>query len=341
MRSYLHFLWLALMVADMSGAASVGQREISTQQANYRVCNDAWPKGLFYGIEDTLYWLRLHDRQLLIRTLSKGEIDGAWTIDLRGAPDNLRMTDVTSTEKHALFALFSGHENLIVRINLNQPDDIRRIAIPITGYAHTIRHIAGLDSLAVVLGQTLALLVNEDGSVNRFGPEISHGNNCCTYAAAAVSGDAIALNVNGGLRLYSGDLEEIIWGESGSGKSKRFIREVASAGEVWAAIDSSTAEGIDGIRLFLPHGREYFSHFSPLPMADGSLGMADEEWRVTDCGDRAIVWSRRSDVMFRVSEKFVDLFRLDKNTPRGRACPGHSDRLFLIDSEGYTVIVFN
>lgn len=339
MRSYISFLWLAFLLTEPSSAPLIEQREISTHQTSYRAHDNTWPKGLFYGIESTLYWVRLHDRQLLINVLSEGGIGRTWTVDLKDAPDNLRMTDVTSDSRRALLVLFSGYENLVVRLNLNHPDDIRRIAIPFTGYAHTIRDVAGLDSFVVVLDQTLAVLINEDGSANRLGPEIFHGNNCCTYAAVAVSGNTVALNVDGGLRLYSGGLEEIIWRESESDKG--FIREVASTGEAWVAIDSGLEERTDGVRLFLPQDREFFSYLSSLPMADDSLGMADEEWRITDCGDRAIVWSRRADVMFRVTGNILELFRLNKGTPRGRVCPGYSDRVFLIDSEGYTVISFD
>lgn len=339
MRSYISlFFFFAFLLTEMSSEPLIQQREISTRQTSHKIHDNAWPKGLFYGIGDTLYWIISHDRQLLIHTMSEGKISRTRTVDLSNTSDNLRMTDVTSDANHTLLILFSGDDNFVIKFNLNHQNDMRRIAIP-AGYAHTIRHVSGLDAFAVLLNQALAILVNEDGDVNRFGPEITHGNNCCTYAAAAVSGDTVVLNVNRGLRLYSGDLEEIIWRENES--KGGFIRELASVGDVWVAIDSGFEERADGIRLFLPQGQGYVSYLSPLPMADDSLGMADDEWRVTDCGDKAIVWSRRSDVMFRVTGTIINLFSLDKTTPQGRVCPSHSDRVFLIDQEGYTTIDFD
>ncbi len=339
MRRCLSFLCFSLLLAGTCGVSLVEQRHVSTSHVRYGISDKGWPKGLFYGIEDALYWLRFRDGRLLVNTLSEGKIDRGWIADLSDTPDNLRMTDVTSDSRHALFVLFSGGENLIVRRSLDGSGEIRRVTLSLGGHAHTIRYVADLEAVAVVIGQALALIVNEDGTFNRIGPEPFHGNNCCTYATAAVNEKTVALNVDGGLRLYSRGLEQTIWRESQS--LKGYIREVASTGEGWAAIERGHEGASDGIRMFLPHDTGFDTYLSPLPMADGSLGMADEEWRITDYGHQAIVWSRRSNVLFRILGRFLESFRLDEETPQGRVCPGYSNNVFLIDSEGYTMMTFD
>ncbi len=337
MSDHLFSFCCALLLTGMCGASIVEQREVSTIQVRHQVLDADWPKGLFYGIEGTLYWVRFHDGCLFVYSLNEGKIDGRWIADLGDTPDNLRMTDVTSDSRDALYMLFSGYENFIVIFNLDGSGEIHRLDYSAGGHAHTIRYAAYLDAVAVVADQTLALIVNEDGSFYRFGPEALHGNNCCIYTTAAVNEKTIALNVNRGLRLFSGNHEQIIWRESPSG----FISEVASAGETWAAIETGSGGESAGIRVFLPKDHRYSSRVFPLPEPDDPLSKGDGYWRITDNGNQAIAWSRRSDALFRVSNQAVDKSRLKETTPRGRVCPASSDNVFLIDSEGYTVISFD
>ncbi|MCP4599277.1 MAG: hypothetical protein GY847_01850, partial [Proteobacteria bacterium] len=161
MRSHLTAFCLALLLTGTCGALLVEQRDISTDQIRCRILDDSWPKGLFYGIEDMLYWIRFREGRLFIYSLNECEIGDQWIIDLGDAPDNLRMTDVTSGSRDTLLVLFSGYENLIVRLDLNDRAKIQKATFSAAGHAHTIRYVADLEAAAVIINQTLALIIDE------------------------------------------------------------------------------------------------------------------------------------------------------------------------------------
>ncbi|MCP4545795.1 MAG: hypothetical protein GY835_04930 [bacterium] len=337
MRSHLLSSCFVMLLIVTCGVSSLEQRKISTNQVRHEISADGWPKGLFHGIGDALYWIRFRAGRLFVCSLREGKIERRWIADLEGVPDNLRMTDVTSDSHATLFVLFSSSENFIIKYNLGDPGEFHKVTYSAGGYAHTIRYLAHLDACAVVADQTLALIINEDGSFYRFGPEALHGNNCCIYTTAAVNEKTIALNVNRGLRLFSENHERIIWEESKSG----LIAEVASAGKAWAATEISFDGGSAGIRVFLPKDNRYVSSVFPLPEPDDPHSKGDGYWRITDNGNQAVAWSRRSDTLFRISDQIVDKFKLKDTTPLGRVCPAFSESVFLIDKAGYTVISFD
>ncbi len=336
MRMYFALFCLAIMVAWQYDVRAMEQREISTEQRHTEVSTADWPKGLFYGLENLLYRITLRDRRLFVYSLGEGKVDPPpIVVDLSDVSGVTRMRAVTSDSRDVLFVQLSGDEQFIVRINLHTQERARRLTYSIPEYTNTIRYITNWAAILVV-GRGSSILVHEDGSISTFGPEIFHGMNCCTYAAAAVSENRVALNVDRGLRTYSRDDETVIWQETDVG----FIHEIASAGRAWTAIESGFRGESFAIRIFLPQDHRFVSCLISLPKADDSLGMADGTWRITDYGHHAIVWSRRSDQLFRVSDQVVELFKLDETIPRGRVCPASSDRVFLIDSKGYTVISF-
>ena len=266
MRNYMLFVCFAVLIAGTSDVLSVQQREVSTTQRHFKIPNSAWPKGLFYGMQDALYRLRFLDRRLEIFTIVEGKIDGGQLVaEFKDVPGIFRMRGVTSDSCETLFVLFSGKEQIIVKFNLRNSTEVRRLSYSVPGYTNTIRYISNWDDI-LVIGQSSSVLVYESG-YDRFGPEIFHGINCCSYVTGAVGGNTVALNVEGGLRLYSRDHEQIIWKESSLG----FISEVASAGEMWAAIETSHGGESAGIRVFLPNGDNYVSRVFPLPEPDDPL----------------------------------------------------------------------
>ncbi len=337
MRSHLLSSCFVMLLIGTCGVSALEQRKISTNQVRHEISADGWPKGLFYGIGDTLCWVRFRAGRLFVCSLREGEIERRWIADLEGVPGNSRMTDVTSDSHDTLFVLFSSYENFIIKYSLGDPGESHRVTYSAAGHAHTIRYVADLEAVAVIINQTLALIINEDGSSSRFGPELLRGNNCCTYTSAAVNGNTVALNVDGGISLFSANDERVIWSDSASG----FISEVASAGELWAAIETRLGGESAGIRVFMPKGSRYSCRVFPLPEPDDPHSKGDGYWRITDNGNQAVAWSRRSDTLFRISDQTVGRFELKKTTPRGRVCPAFSDNVFLIDSEGYTVISFD
>ncbi len=333
MRKYISTLCLAAMLAaGPCDVPTVEQREVSTKQSHYRVSDADWPKGLFYGLGDVLYWIGLVDRQLTIRPIKDGRIGRARiAADLSDVSGVFRLRGVTSDSRDTLFVLFSGVEQIVVRLNLRDPVDARRLPYGVPGYTNTIRYIPHWKAILVV-GQSSSVLIHEDGACIPFGPEIFNRNDRFSYTTAAVSGDRVALNVNRGLRIYSRSLEQVIWKESASG----FIAEVANAGQAWAATEISFDGKLAGVRVFSPKGHRYVSRAFPLPKPEG-----DGYWRITNNGEQAIAWSRNSDDLFRISGRSVDKFSLKEATPRGAVCPAFSESVYLINKDGYTIINFD
>ncbi len=338
MTGYLTTLCFVTLFAAVPDVSSVEQRAVPTTQHHYSAPEAEWRKGLFYGLEDVLYSIRLSNQHLYVHALKEGKIDQTWDVDFSDVPDRFRMTAVTSDSRDTLYVLFSGTEELLVRLSLKDAGDSSKRTFSVHGFAQEICYIPDWDAI-VVVGQNSSVLLQDDGTANPFGPENFYGSSCCPFTTAAVSKGTVALNADLGLRLYTKDQEQIIWQQSQS--ELGFIREIASAGKAWVAIESGIASESSAIRVFLRQNGRFVSYLIPLPEVDNSLGMTDGAWRITDYGYQAIVWSRRSGELFRVLGNLVGEFFLEDDTIRGRVCPGHSENIFLIDPDGYTVISFN
>ncbi|MCP4604348.1 MAG: hypothetical protein GY847_28140, partial [Proteobacteria bacterium] len=211
MRYFLPIIGIATLSLAICGAPSVTQREVSTRECFYNISKNEWPNGLFYGLDNALYWIRFRDSQLFVYYVRGGEVELARVADLSGMPNNLRMTAVTSDLRNSLFVLFSGAgpEEFLVRLSLDDTGGIEKYAFPVHGFAQLVRYLAELDA-AVVVGQNSSVLVHRDGTFNLFGPEAFHGPGCCVFAAVAVNDDTAAFNVEQGLRLYYHDKEQSI-----------------------------------------------------------------------------------------------------------------------------------
>ncbi|MCP4545794.1 MAG: hypothetical protein GY835_04925 [bacterium] len=328
MRRFLSILSLTTLIIAICDAPSAMQREVSTRERFYNISENGWPGGLFYGLDNVLYWIRFRDSQLFVYCVREDKIERVRVADLDGMPSNLRMTAVTSDLRNSLFVLFSGAgpEEFLVRLSLDDTEGIEQYTFPVHGFAQLVRYLAELDA-AVVVGQNSSVLVHRDGTFNLFGPEAFHGPGCCVFAAVAVNYDTAAFNVEQGLRLYYHDKEQSIWPISQPGS----IQEIASAGNAWAAIEYNPKG--EQLRVFFPQDPGFGCRVVPLPKAD--------LWRITDYGHQAIVWSRQSDNALRVIGRHIELFKLKEEKHRGRICPGHSESIFLISGTGYTMINFD
>ncbi len=335
-RMHFSLFCLGIIITAQHNVRALELREISTDQNRIEVSVADWPKGLFYALENLLYRITFRDCRLSVHPIRACKVDPPLiAVDLSDLPGTIRMRAVTSDFRDILFVQFSGDEQFIVKINLHTQEQAQRLPYSVYEYTNTVRYITDWAAI-LAAGQSSSMLVHEDGSNSIVGPEIFHGMNCCTYAAAAVSENRVALNVDRGLRIYSKDDERIVWQETEGG----FIHEIASAGRAWVAIESGLRGESFAIRLFLPQDDRFVSRLISLPDVDNSAGMADGTWRITDYGHNAIVWSRRSSQLFRVSDQAVELFKLDDAIPRGRVCPASSGKVFLVDSKGYTTISF-